>query len=213
MKTVLISGGSRGLGGAFRLFFRNERYRVATFSRTIEEEESTDYIARQVDVTDHDSVQRFVECVIGRWGPIHVLINNAGVALPVSVDLLQKDDWDRTISTNLSGAYYLIKTVIADPPDRDNVLVINISSIAGIASGGPGSEAYTASKFGLQGLSEVLFEELVDSRVRITNLILATLRNKDNPRGIKPSDVVDIVEYLVEAPSSMRIKNIEIHAL
>ncbi len=120
-----------------------------------------------VDVSDRGAMAALPEAVVAEHGAVHVLVNNAGIAVEAGFHEHSLEDWDRVLGVNLWGVIYGCHFFLPHLAQADEAHIVNISSIFGVV-GVPGNAAYCASKFGVRGLSEVLWEELRDSHVHVT---------------------------------------------
>lgn len=162
------------------------------------------------DVTKRADVERCAAWVRSSFGRIDVLVNNAGIgAFRAPLHELRPDDWDEVMNTNLRGVYYCIRAFAPIMIEAKNGHIINISSIAS-KNALPNGAVYAASKWGLNGLSYSVAEELRGHNVRVsvvcpgsTDTDLSPHAGKDPNRMLKPSDVGHIVAMLVtQAPQS-----------
>jgi 3-oxoacyl-[acyl-carrier protein] reductase len=165
--TVLISGGSRGLGLAIvTAFLESTDWQVATFSR----KESpaltalqADYPARllvdQADLTDPASLNAFVKQVRATFGGVDALVNNAGVALDDVAALETDADLDNMIDINLKGTFRLTRAVVRQMLTQQVGRIVNVTSIVG-HTGYRGLTVYSMTKAGLDGFTRSLAREL-----------------------------------------------------
>lgn len=165
-KVVLITGGGRGLGRAIALEFAGKGASVAVVGRSIEEiERVADQIksnggraiAVQGDLMKHDVPEKITGRVAKEWGSIDILVNNAAVASSQDVENTSISLWDKTINTNLRGTFLMCRAVIPYMKDKGGCIV-NVSSTCG-KHGLAGMAAYSASKFGVIGLTESIAAE------------------------------------------------------
>jgi NAD(P)-dependent dehydrogenase (short-subunit alcohol dehydrogenase family) len=162
------------------------------------------------DVTDLQAVERLAEFVQKNFGRCDVLVNNAGVG-DFTRPLLQLPPgrWDLILNTNLRGAYYCIRALAPMMISGGGGHIINISSLAG-KNALPNGAAYAASKWGLNGLSYSVAEELRSQKVRVsvicpgsTHSDLSPHEGRDASRMLQPDDVAHVVEMLVtQAPQA-----------
>ncbi len=166
--SVLVTGGTRGIGRAIVQEFAEAGARVAfTYrSSTSEaealvnelEEQGTDALSLQGDVADTDVAQSHVDAVVDRWETLDVLVNNAGITRDGLMLRLTEEDWDAVLDTNLKGVFNFSKAAYR-PMMRSGGSIINISSVVG-TNGNAGQTNYAASKAGIVGFSKSLAKEL-----------------------------------------------------
>ena len=174
MRTWIVTGASRGIGRAIAARALALGDRVALMARS---EQTLDLpggdvderaLPLQVDVSRADSAAEGVAAAVSAFGPIDVLVNNAGVHRGGRVERLSLDDWERVLATNLTGP--LLMTRAALPHMRDGSAVVNIGAVVGFR-GFPGDAPYGAAKAGLAGLTTVLAMELAGRGIRV-NLVV-----------------------------------------
>jgi len=159
MKTVLITGASRGIGLATATMLTQQGYTVFGTSRHPEASTCNDFTLLQLDVRNTESVQRCVQTVIAQTGQIDVLINNAGHSLAGAVEEASAEDAHQLFETNFFGVIRVTNAVLPHMRQAHNGHIINISSLAGII-GVPYLGLYAASKHALEGYSASLRYEL-----------------------------------------------------
>ena len=165
MRRVLISGGSRGIGRACVEAFAAVGDRVAFLYRTRNEEAAevaaaTGALAIQADISDPAEVRRALsvaETALG--GSIDVLINNAAVSWIGQMQDMTDDEWRRVLDTNLSGAFYLSREVVAGMVKNHYGRIVSIGSMWGKV-GSSCEVAYSATKAGLRGMTMAMAKEL-----------------------------------------------------
>lgn len=175
-RTALVSGGSRGLGGALVRDLRRRGYRVATFSRAstpfleAEQNESADaFYWAPVDATDLAQVHDFIDETNRRFGRIDVLINNAGVGLEGLLTLTRPADIQRTLQLNLELAIFLTRGCIKSMLRSNGGHIINISSVNAV-QGNAGVSVYSATKAALDGLTRSLAREVGPAGIRVNSV-------------------------------------------
>ena len=171
-KTVLITGGSRGIGKAMVYAFSKAGYNVLlNFNKS---ESIANEIAKELpnvkvygaDVADQQSVMNMVEYTNNVFGSVDILINNAGISCTGLFQELSIDEWNRLVATNLTGNYNLCKAVLPQMIARKSGKIINISSVWGMV-GASNEVAYSASKAGVIGLTKALAKEVGPSNIQV----------------------------------------------
>ena len=122
------------------------------------------------DVRRHADCNRFVQQAAGRFGGLDILVNNAGIGIMKPIDQLTPEEWDATLETNLSSVFYCSHEALPLLRQRGGGYIFNISSLAG-ANAFPGGTAYNASKFGLNGFSEALMQEVRYDGIRVSYIM------------------------------------------
>jgi|SRR5581483_3441338 len=162
------------------------------------------------DVTDHDSVQAVASMVERRFGKIDILVNNAGIGgFGGPLHTLPPGDWDAVLNTNLRGVFFCIRTFAPMMIRARSGHIVNISSLAG-KNPLPNGAAYAASKWGLNGLTYSVAEELRTHNIRVSvvcpgsvDTSLSPHEGKDKSKMLRPEDVAHAVAALVtQAPQS-----------
>lgn len=177
-RSVIVTGGSRGLGAAMVQQFLDLGDQVATCSRSrtplVEEWSSTDEFRDRfhhevLDLTDHKRIDRFVRGVVDRFGNVDVLVNNAGIAREGVLGLLRDEDIDSVIDMNLKGTISITRAAVRRMLIQRSGRVINISSIVGL-SGYRGLSVYGATKAGLDGFTRALAREVGSRGITVNSV-------------------------------------------
>jgi NAD(P)-dependent dehydrogenase (short-subunit alcohol dehydrogenase family) len=168
-KVSIVTGGGRGIGRAIALRFAAEGADVVVSGTT---KDMLDRVAQEIgergrralavvaDVADEADVERLAARTLDEFGSIDILVNNAGIAGPTALAIdVTREDWDRTLAVNLTGAYLCAKHVLPHLIKQRSGRVINITSIAGLKAYAWRSP-YSASKWGMIGLTQSLAEEV-----------------------------------------------------
>ena len=175
MRSVLITGTSKGIGYETALAFARNGYRVHATMRSpsqspamtdIEATEKLPITVTAMDVDNNESVRVGIAAIQAEHGPLDVLVNNAGVERAGSVEELSMDDFRATMETNYFGALRCIKALVPQMRERRSGTIINVSSVAGTFSNPP-MTPYCASKWALEALSEGLAGEMKAFGVRV----------------------------------------------
>ena len=183
-RVAVITGGSSGIGLAIARAVISEGMAVvigarepkrltqaaadlAALSGTDSQHRGANVLAVPTDVAKGDDVDRLVTQTMARFGRIDLLVNNAGTYREGDIDELTEAEWDEVQAVNLRGAFLCTKAVLPIMKRQRSGYVVNIASVAG-KSGFGGASAYSASKFGLIGLTESTLEEGVGHHIRAT---------------------------------------------
>ena len=189
-KSVLITGGSRGLGLELAREFSRHGSRVTICARNAEELKSANIellkqrysvLALQCDVTDQKQVEALIEAVNEHAGRVDVLVNNAGLISVGPVEDMTIDDFEKAMQTNYFGSLYTILAVLPQMRARQEGNIINIASIGGKISV-PHLVPYSTSKFALAGLSKGLHTELKKDGISVTTVYPGLMRT-GSPRN------------------------------
>jgi 3-oxoacyl-[acyl-carrier protein] reductase len=192
---ALVTGGGRGIGRAIALRLAGLGASIAICGRdakvlqntSAELQQSTPRVFSQVaDVSRSADVASLVAAAEAALGPISILVNNAGIGLFGPAHEKSEDEWDRVLDTNLKSVFLLSKAVIPSMTRRVSGDIINISSLAGrnaFAGGG----IYCASKWGLQGLSACMAEDLRGYGIRVSVICPGSVATEFSGRGPKDS--------------------------
>lgn len=216
-KVALVTGASQGLGRALALAFTREGASIVINSRSEErirpvarEAESLDaeVLALAADVSKSADVERLVGATVERFERIDVLVNNAGVLGPrVPIEAYPEDEWRRVIDANLTGLFLVTKAAIPHMPEGGSIInVVSGVSVEGRAGWG----AYSVSKFGVEGITQILASELEGRRIRAnavdpggmrTEMRAAAYPDEDPMTRITPEENTDVFLYLASERS------------
>lgn len=217
-QVALATGASRGIGLAIAQRLGRMGARVALCARNAKPLEAAVEGLRRAgiqalgvaaDVTRSESVGELVERTRKSFGPIHILVNNAGMGVFGPAHELSEADWDAVLDTNLKAVFLVSKAVVPEMIRRRTGHIINISSLAGkntFAGGG----IYCASKWGLLGLTGCMAEDLRGHGIRVSAICPGTVATefsphagKDPSKMLQAEDVAHAVAALVtQAPQS-----------
>lgn len=175
MKTILITGTSKGIGLDTALTFGRAGYKVYATMRNPEKAESFKQIIKnenldisisKMDVTNDDSVKKGFKNIYNENGFIDVLVNNAGIERHGSIEEMDMNDIKNIMDTNYYGPLRCIKNVLPHMRKNQKGCIINIASVAGHISNSP-LGAYSASKFALEAISESLAQEVKPFNIKV----------------------------------------------
>jgi 3-oxoacyl-[acyl-carrier protein] reductase len=183
---VIVTGGSRGLGAGLVRSYLDAGERVATCARSRSDEVDRwekdpelegRFLFSAVDLSDRDATAEFVKTVMGTWGRIDILINNAGVARDGILAVAAPEDVDAVIDLNLKGTIHITHLVSRRMLSRGSGHIVNISSIVGL-SGYRGLSVYSATKAALDGLTRSLSRELGSRGIMVNSVAPGYLRTE-----------------------------------
>jgi len=218
-QVAVVTGGGRGIGAAIaeNLAAMSATVIVCGRSRATLDQTANRLRAAgqkcesmECDVTDLRSVQRLAAGIEKTYGRLDILVNNAGVgSFSGPLHTLPPESWESVMNTNLRGVYYCIREFVPVMIHSERGHIINISSIAS-KNALPNGAAYAASKWGLNGLSFSVAEELRIHKIRVsvvcpgsTQTELSPHTGRDATKMLQPSDVAHVVAMLVtQAPQS-----------
>lgn len=163
-KIVLVTGGASGIGRAICQSFANQGATVVVLDMNLElaqELTSTlenDAFALQCDVTNNNSIDQAVSTVVQKYSKIDILVNSAGIALLNPAEVVGQAEWDKTLSVNLTGTFFMSQRVGKEMLKSGKGSIINLASQAASVAL-TDHVAYCASKFGVLGVTKVLASE------------------------------------------------------
>lgn len=173
-KTVLVTGGSRGIGRAIALAMAEEGANVAVLfagnraaaDQTAAEiaEKGVKVAVYQCDVASCAETENTVKAILEEFGQVDILVNNAGIVRDGLLLRMKEEDFDAVLNTNLKGAYHMIRHLYSHMMRRKSGRIINISSVVGLM-GNAAQANYAAAKAGLVGLTKSTAKELASRGV------------------------------------------------
>jgi len=230
-KIAVVTGGSRGIGEATARLFASEGAKVVIAARNGEELEkvrtaagTARVLAVPTDVSDEGQVLRLFEETKRSFGPVDILINNAGVSHLAGVMELSAQDWDNVLAVNLRGAFLCAREAFRQMKESGRGgVIINMSSLAGIrgVEKFPGLSAYVASKHGVVGLTEALAVEGKTYGIRVNCVAPGAVDTKmlrEAAPFLKtattPGDIARTILFLSDDAQSLKVTGavIEIHS-
>ncbi|MFH2137939.1 MAG: 3-oxoacyl-[acyl-carrier-protein] reductase [Candidatus Omnitrophota bacterium] len=175
-KTVIITGGSRGIGKACCLAFAKAGAQVIfTYSKSREQADNlkkeiqdigAKCLALQADVKDYDQCRMVVVKAQEEFEKLDILVNNAGITRDKALMMMSPDDWKEVIDTNLGGVFNMSRAIITTFLKQKEGCIINMGSISGLV-GVPRQVNYSASKAGIIGFTKALAKEVAPYNVRV----------------------------------------------
>jgi 3-oxoacyl-[acyl-carrier protein] reductase len=216
-KVAVVTGGGRGIGAAIAHRLAQSGALVALVGRSAKPLQETAAKIRSAggraepmtcDVSRWESVQALADQAKNKLGRVDILVNNAGIGgFSSPLHEMEINSWDEILNTNLRGVFYCIKAFAPLLIAAGRGDIVNISSLAG-KNALPNGAAYSASKWGLNGLSYSVAEELRKYKIRVsvvcpgsTNTDLGPHQGKDVSRMLQPEDVAECVALIVLQPA------------
>ena len=222
-KKAVVTGGTRGIGRAIAESLLRSGASVAICGRTPETVERAcaelkqatggEVFGEAADVSKWDQMGHFFGTVASRFGGLDILVNNAGLGVFRSIQDLTPEDWRNTIDLNLTGVFNCCKQALPLLRQNDGY-IIQISSLAGI-NAFAGGAAYNASKFGLNGFSEAIMQDLRYQNIRVSYIMPGSVDTDFSPRSgraewkIAPQDVAEVVLTLLHMPVRTLVSRVE----
>ena len=224
MKTVVVTGGSRGIGASIVKELARSGYQVILNyhnseeqAKQLQEELKKENIAIEIfkaDVSKREDVKALMHVAMEKYGTIDVLINNAGIDQVKPFAEITDGDWNTMLQTNLTSAFYCTQEALPSMLQKQVGCIINISSVWGI-TGGSCEVAYSVSKAGMDGMTKALAKELGPSHIRVNSIAPGMIMTDMNAgytvqeleeikkaipleRIGKPEDIAKCIKWLVE---------------
>jgi len=196
-KTVIVTGGSRGIGAAISVLFASSGANVMIDYLPVDKDiEGLKQVEQEIrdnsgvvdsiaaNVTSPEAMESMCAKTLDRFGSLDILVNSAGFTSPAKVQNLSPDLWKSGIDVNLSGAFYATHAACRHMISQGAGRIIYIGS-AGSITGGGGSAAYSAAKAGINGLVRALSKELAPQGITV-NAVLPALIETDLLRDKEP---------------------------
>ncbi len=222
-RIAIVTGGTRGIGRAIAKSLVGAGAKVALTARDQREIANTISELNAVgpgtaagyvcDVRDYEQVKS----VFAEIGGIDVLVNNAGIGIFAPVESMSVEDFRAVLETNVFGVFYCCREAIPLMKQRGGGYIINISSLAG-TNAHPEMAAYNASKFGLNGFSEALMQEVRHDGIKVSYIMPGSVNTEfggDEPSDekswqLQPDDIARVVLNLLQYPDRSLPSRIEI---
>lgn len=179
MKTVIVTGGSRGIGKSIVKELAKENYNIVLNYNNSDEaaikiqnelkEQGINIEIFKADVSKREEVKALVQFTLDKFNNIDVLVNNAGIAQEKPFVDITDEDWDKMMKVNLNSVFYCTQEVLENMIHNKKGCIINISSIWGI-TGGSCEVHYSVAKAGIDGMTKALAKELAPSNIRVNSI-------------------------------------------
>jgi NAD(P)-dependent dehydrogenase (short-subunit alcohol dehydrogenase family) len=218
-RVALVTGGSRGIGKAIARALAAEGAKVALCSRDAEAaRRAADEIAPsggrtlgfRADVTDKAEVRELVQMVAARWGPMHILVNNAGINARLPIESDDDPRWRAVVDSTLLGTYYTSREVLRHMPNHAGGRIINLSSILG-RFGVPGYTAYCAAKHAVIGFTRALALEVAGRGIAVNAICPGWVETDMAALGMRETAAIQGIsaeEFRRQALDAVPIKRI-----
>jgi 3-oxoacyl-[acyl-carrier protein] reductase len=225
--TAIVTGGTRGIGRAIANALVRAGVNVSISARAEDDIKRTVSSLNELrgggvagfvcDVRDYGQVKSLFAKTVETFGSVDILINNAGIGLFAPVSSMSPEDFRAVVETNLFGVFYCCHEAIPFMKQRGGGYIINISSLAG-TNAHPQMAAYNASKFGLNGFSEALMQEVRYDGIKVTYLMPGSVNTAfggDEPNDqknwqLQPDDIAQVVIDLLHYSDCALPSRIEI---
>lgn len=222
-RVSIVTGAGRGIGKAIALLLARSGSRVALAARSegelhaVREEihgQGGEAMVVPTDLTKDAEIRWLVDETLARWKSVDYLINNAGWGRTAPVTKARVEDWDRTFQVNLRAPMVLSQMVLPAMVAKGEGAIINIGSISG-KTGQANTAAYCASKFGLIGFTESLYEEVREYGIKVAVILpgfvdtplIPPTRRVDRSKMIRPEDIAQAVLFvLTSSPVSCPVE-------
>jgi 3-oxoacyl-[acyl-carrier protein] reductase len=226
-KSAIVTGSTKGIGRAIAEVLVREGMNVCISARKADEVEQAvseigDAGEGQVtgvvcDVRDYDEVKALFEHTVAEFGGLDVLVNNAGIGIFGRAEETSPEDFRAVLETNLFGVFYCCREAIPQMKRRGGGYIINISSLAGV-NAHPQMTAYNASKFGLNGFSEALMQEVRHDGIKVSYIMPGSVNtffgdeepDESKSWQLQPSDIARVVTDLLHTDERSLPSRIEI---
>jgi 3-oxoacyl-[acyl-carrier protein] reductase len=223
-KHAVVTGATRGIGRAIAGALLRSGAAVAICGRTSESTERAAAELKQstggevlgvaADVSNWDQAARLFDTTASRFGGLDILVNNAGAGIFRPIQEMTAEDWRSTIDLNLTGVFNCCHHALPLLGKSGGGYIIQISSLAG-TNAFAGGAAYNASKFGLNGFSEAIMQDLRYDNIRVSYIMPGSVDTDFSPRRggaawkIAPEDVAEVVLNLLRMPERTLVSRVE----
>jgi 3-oxoacyl-[acyl-carrier protein] reductase len=226
-KNAVVTGGTKGIGrGIAEALVRSGVHVCISARKANEIEQAVSELKRvgegnvtgvACDVRDYDQVKSLFAQTVSEFGGVDILINNAGIGIFESVEETSPEDFRAVLETNLFGVFYCCHEAIPLMKQRGGGYIINISSLAG-TNAHPRMAAYNASKFGLNGFSEALMQEVRHDGIKVSYIMPGSVNtefggdevSEGKSWQLRPEDIARVVLDLLHHDDRALPSRIEI---
>jgi len=226
-KTAVVTGSTKGIGRAIATALVRADVNVVVSSREARQIEQTTAELSKIDrgqvagsvcdVRDYTQVEKLFETAVKAFGGVDILVNNAGIGIFASVEEMPPEDFRAILETNVLGVYHCCHRAIPLMKQRGGGYIINISSLAGV-NAHPRMAAYNASKFGLNGFTEALMQEVRHDGIKVSYIMPGSVNthfggdepSERNSWQLQPDDIALVVLDLLNHPERSLPSRVEI---
>jgi 3-oxoacyl-[acyl-carrier protein] reductase len=229
-KVAFITGAGRGIGKATAIALAKEGVNLGIMATTESNLKDVASVVKglgvkvaycAVDVSSLEEVQQAIEKITKQIGKADILINCAGISKFASLLDMDPEEWKKIIDVNLMGTYYVTRTVLPQLIEKNSGDVINISSTNGLG-GAATSSAYSASKFGVIGLTESVAQEVRRNNIRVSALTPSTVATdmaidlnlipENDDKYMQPEDIAELIVAQLKLNQRVYLKTASIIA-
>jgi 3-oxoacyl-[acyl-carrier protein] reductase len=226
-KVAIVTGGTKGIGRGIAEALVREGVNVFISARSRHEIDETvgELLSLKrgratgivADVCNYSQIKAMFELAVSQLGGLDILVNNAGIGLFETVEEMSPEDFRSVLETNLFGVFYCCHEAIPLMKQRGGGYIVNISSLAGV-NAHPRMAAYNASKFGLNGFSEALMQEVRHDGIKVSYIMPGSVNTEfggDAPDDSKswqlqPYDIARVVIDLLHHDERSLVSRVEI---
>ena len=224
-KVAVITGAGKGIGKAIALGLSKMNIQTVLIGRNKIDLEKVSEEIKSVsgpepliflfDITDSDRIRETIQGVLTQFGQIDILVNNAGIHFNGTLEV-QEENFRKMLDTNLTAQFVFLQEVVRVMKKQKSGYIFNVASRAG-KIGFAGSGGYNASKFGLVGLNESLYRELVPLGIRVTALCPGWVNTKmafqagttlQSEQMIRPKDIFHTIQWLLQLSPGACVKEV-----
>jgi short-subunit dehydrogenase len=228
-KIIVITGASDGIGKQIALRLAKEKVKLAIIARDEAKLKKVCSDAKKLgaiqskayvcDLQKIDQLGKTIKSIISDFKTVDVLINNAGVWQKLNtIEKIGSEIIDTVIQTNLTALIHTTKLFMSTLKKKPEAAIINISSKSGVVAQG-GQSVYTASKYGVRGFTEVLREDLKNSKIKVagvyqsgtnTNMFRKVGDNFSTKDLTNPADLADVIAYMLSLPKQIWLHDVRV---